>query len=480
MMSMAATGLLESSLALGGGLMGYIIPFLFVLTLIVFIHELGHFLVARWCGVKVEAFSIGFGRAIASWRDKHGTVWKIGWLPLGGYVRFLGDDSAASTPNRGVIHSIGTRGRAEQEACFHLKPLWQRSAIVAAGPVANFLLAIAIFAVGFMVIGEERVTPRLEIVPANSAAAEAGLRAGDVVLTIDGRRIEGMAELDEIVGASAGRKLTLEVDRQGQIVTAVATPVSQEVEDQFGNQFKIGSLGVQPLVPAIVGEVSSGAPADAAGLKPGDVIVSIAGKPVGSFADIVSAVRPAAGKPLGFEIERAGARMSLSITPMASGQDEAGNAIGRIGVSPQPLPRSAVEYVRHDPFTSIWKGVERTGFIVERTLAFLGGLVMGREDATQVSGPLGIAKVSGEVAQLGFLSLINLAAVLSISIGLINLFPIPMLDGGHLLYYGYEAVRGRPMGERAQELGFRLGLAFVITLMVFATWNDLVKLRIFG
>lgn len=478
-----AMGLFDFGIGLGGSVLAYAIPFLFVLTLVVFIHEFGHFQVARWCGVKVEAFSIGFGRAIASWRDREGTQWKIGWLPLGGYVKFHGDESAASTPDRHALDALSDpRLRDEAASCFHFKPLWQRAAIVAAGPFANFLLAILIFGAGFMLIGEERLPARLTVVPAGSPAAEAGLAGGDLVLSIDGRRIEGMAEFDEIVSASAGRTLSIEVERQGRVLVLGAAPIYQEMEDRFGNRFKIGTLGVERLVPPIVGEVSGGLPAAEAGLRRGDVIRTIDGRTIETFRDIQAVVEVSAGKALSLGIEREGVPLTLPIVPAAREETDAAGAartVGRIGISPLP-PQDEVVFVRHDPLTAVWKGVERTVFIIDRTLSFVAGLFVGREDATQLSGPIGIAKVSGDVAQLGFLALINLAAVLSISIGLINLFPIPMLDGGHLMYYAYEAVRGRPMGERAQELGFRLGLAFVISLMVFATWNDLVKLRIFG
>jgi regulator of sigma E protease len=381
-------GLLTHLWQYGQGLLGYVIPFLFVLTLVVFFHEFGHFLVARWCGVKVEAFSIGFGRALASWTDRKGTAWKIGWLPLGGYVRFLGDEDVIS---RADTESLSKLERADKEHSFHFKPLHQRALIVAAGPIANFILAIAIFALLFMTLGEEKVPAQIQQVQAGSAAAAAGFEPGDVVTSVDGYTIESFGDIQDIVSVSAGHSLDIVVERDGKLVRLTAVPATEVVVDRFGNEHRIGRLGL----------LRNNNPAD-------------------------------------------------------------------------------ITYVRYDPLSAIWRGCKRTLFIVDRTLDYVGGLFVGTEDVSQLSGPLGIAKVSGEIARLGFAALVNLAAVLSISIGLLNLFPIPMLDGGHLLYYAVEAVRGRPLGEKAQELGFRLGLALVLSLMLFATWNDLAKLQIFG
>lgn len=389
------SSVLAASVGFGQSVLSYALPFIFVLSIVVFFHELGHFLVARWCGVAVEVFSIGFGKALISWNDKHGTRWQVAWLPLGGYVKFVGDANAASAPGSGESRETVSAEEAKRRADaghFHFKSVGQRSLVVAAGPVANFLLAIVIFAATFAIVGEERIPPKVTAVSEDSAAAQAGFVPGDLILTINGRKIESFGEMQEIVSVSAGSTLAVEVARDGRVVTLTATPQSVEQKDRLGNVYRLGRLG------------------------------------------IASEVDP-----------------------------------------------SEIEYVHYDPVSAIAKGVERTGFMIERTLSFLGRLILGREDASQLSGPLGIAKVSGDVAQqLGFLALLNLAAVLSVSIGLINLFPIPMLDGGHLLYYGYEAVRGRPLGERAQEFGFRVGIALVLSLMIFATWNDLVKLQIFG
>ena len=371
-------------------LFSYIVPFLFVLTIVVFFHELGHFSVARFFKTKIDVFSVGFGKEIFGWNDKHGTRWRVSWLPLGGYVKFFGDEGAASTPDKDrLAEQRASMTEEELAGCFHFKPLHQRAAIVAAGPFANFVLAIFIFWAFFWIIGETVMAPRVGKIVEGSAAEEAGLQPGDLITHIDGRPISSFAELQSIVSLSSDTELLVSIDRAGQPVELKATPRRTEDEDPFGNKINVGKIGFYH-----------------------------------------------------------------------TGADE------------------DVQRLRYGFVESAQQGVSRTWFIAEQTMVFLGRLVRGKEDSTQISGPLRIAQISGKVASIGIFALINLAAVLSVSIGLINLFPIPMLDGGHLMFYGYEAVAGKPLGERAQDYGFRIGLALVLCLMVFATWNDLVHLSL--
>jgi regulator of sigma E protease len=375
---------LHSFNTLGHGLVGYVVPFLFVLTIVVFFHELGHFLVARWAGVKVLAFSLGFGPELAGFNDRHGTRWKISAVPLGGYVKFFGDDTEASTPSADVLANMSEEERA---GSFHHKKVGPRAAIVAAGPIANFLLAIVIFTCLFTFFGKPSTTARVDKIEAGSAAEAAGFQVGDVVLSIDGSRIDSFTDMQRIVGTNAGDRLTFTVKRGDGTVTLHGTPELREVKDPFGNVHRIGVLGITRQTGT------------------GDVLTE-----------------------------------------------------------------------RVDPATALWLGVKETWFVVDRTLAYIGGVFTGREAADQVGGPLRIAQISGQVATIGLAALIHLAAVLSISIGLLNLFPVPLLDGGHLLFYAVEAVRGRPLSERAQEMGFRIGLGLVLMLMVFATYNDILHL----
>jgi regulator of sigma E protease len=374
----------SSALSLGGGFLGYLLPFLFVLTIVVFFHELGHFLVARWCGVQVLAFSVGFGPELFGWNDRHGTRWKLSAIPLGGYVKFAGDENAASVPDRELLAGLPETERA---GAFHLKPVGQRAAVVAAGPIANFLLSIVIFAVMFSTVGRPITPPRVDQVTEGSAAQTAGFQPGDLVVSIDGQPIESFSDMQRIVSMSAGRPLQVTVERDGTPATLTAVPDQREITDRFGNTQRVGLLG---------------------------------------------------------------------ISHRAEAED--------------------VEIRRYDPLTATWMGAREVYFVVDQTLSYLGGIVVGRESADQLGGPIRIAQVSGQVATLGFAALMQLAAVLSVSIGLINLFPIPMLDGGHLAFYAVEALRGRPLSERTQEMGFRLGLAIVLMLMVFATWNDITQL----
>jgi len=368
------------------GLFGYVVPFIFVLSLVVFIHEMGHFLVARWFGVIVEQFSIGFGREVAGWTDANGTRWKIGWLPLGGYVKFLGDENAASTPDNEAVAKLPPE---IQKDCFQSKPLHARAAVVAAGPVANFILAIVIFAFMYSVVGRSVTAPRIDAVVPDGPAAVAGFEPGDLVVEINGSEIVSFNDMQRIVSTSPERELDVVVERDGGLVDLVVVPQLKEFTDPFGNTQMVGMIGLSRKNNA------------------GDVVT-----------------------------------------------------------------------VRHNPAMAVWMGVKETSFIVTTTLSYVGDIIVGRQQADQLGGPLRIAQVSGQVATLGVLALLNLAAILSVSIGLLNLFPIPMLDGGHLLYYAVEAVRGEPLGEKAQEYGFRIGLAAVMSLMLFATWNDLVHLRV--
>lgn len=368
----------------GGSMLSYLVPFLFVLTVVVFFHELGHFIVARWCGVTIRVFSIGFGSEIFGFYDKKGTRWRFSWIPLGGYVKFLDDEDVTSKPGKNASAQMSEE---EQAGSFHTKSLGQRAAVVAAGPFANFLLAIVIFTVMFTFVGQRTTLPKVDVVNPESAAQEAGFEKGDLVLSIDGERITSFGEMQRIVSVSAGEELEILVRRGDKQVTLHATPRRQEIEDRFGNTISHGLLGIRRST------------------SPDDWVLE-----------------------------------------------------------------------RHDPFTSAWMATQETYFVISRTLVYVGDVIVGRQDADQLGGPIRIAQVSGQVASAGFLALVNLAAILSISIGLINLFPIPMLDGGHLLFYGIEAARGRPLSDKAQEIGFRIGLAVVLMLMIFATWNDLIHL----
>jgi regulator of sigma E protease len=392
-----------------GQVLIYIVPFLLVLTFIVTIHELGHFLVARAFGVKVDRFAIGFGRAIFSRTDRHGIEWRFGWMPLGGYVKFSGDLDASSVPDQAGLDELRRRVIAEdgpgaERDYFHFKPVWQRALIVAAGPVANFMLAITIFAVVFMSVGTQLLPARVAQVQGGSPAAAAGFQVGDLITQVNGKTIRDGAEVTRTVMLSTGDPVRFTVERNGGVVELIATPERREETDPIAGRVKVGRIGLG-LAPA-----------------PGDV-----------------------------------------------------------------------RHVRYGPVDAVAEGVRQTGSVIGSTLTYLGRLVTGRESGDQFSGPLGIAKATGSLTTAAveanpepgaiainlLLTLTTFAAILSIGIGFLNLLPIPVLDGGHLLFYGYEAVARRPVAARYQDLGYRAGLALLAGFMLFATWNDLQKLNIF-
>ena len=360
---------------------GYVAPFLLVLGIVVFFHELGHFLVGRWCGVKADVFSLGFGPELYGRVDRHGTRWRLALVPLGGYVKFHGDANAASA-------GVNAEGLSEEErrVSFFTQPVWKRALIVAAGPLANFILAVVIFAGVAFFVGHGALAPRVESLRPGEVAEEAGFKPGDLVRSIDGKAVASWGELQRIVQASAEKPLSFVIERDGAQVILNATPKLRVMETPFGK-----------------------------------------------------------------------------------------NRIGLIGLNGSTKAEDW-QMLKFGPLESLAQGAQETWYVGERTLSFLAGLVVGKESFDQVTGPIGTGYIAGKVATFGFGALMNLAAVLSVSIGLINLVPIPLLDGGHLLFYLIEAIKGRPLSERVQEVGFRLGLVFVVTLMLFTTFNDLLNL----
>ncbi|HEV7345312.1 MAG TPA: RIP metalloprotease RseP [Devosia sp.] len=361
-------------------LLSYVVPFLAVLTVIVFVHEMGHYLVARWNGVAIDAFSIGFGRELIGWNDKHGTRWRISAIPLGGYVKFTGDMNAASVPDAEAIAKVDP---ARAPHLFANKSVWQRIAVVAAGPLANVILTFLILYALLLGYGRYTIPPVISAVTAGSVAEAAGLESGDLIVSVDGYAVRGFEDFQRLVATSPERPVTIELERGSVPETVVLVPEAVDVEDRFGNNQRIG----------------------------------------------------------------------------------------RIGVS-RDVEDTDVTLYRPGPVEAIGMTVEEIRFIIQRTAAFLGDFFVGRGDVEQLGGPVKVAKVSGEVATLGIIALINLTALLSLNIGIFNLLPVPMLDGGHLLYYAIEAVRGRPLSMKMQEIGFRFGFALVLALMVFTLFND--------
>jgi regulator of sigma E protease len=360
----------------------YVGIFLAVLTVLVFVHELGHYLIARRNGVRIEVFSIGFGPELFGWYDHAGTRWKFSAIPLGGYVKMFGDNDPSSTMG---MARLGELTAAEREVSFHHKRLWQRVAIVGGGPLANFVFAIAVLALLFATYGQPYTPAEVGQVQAGSAADTGGIKVGDAIVDIDGTKIDRFEDVQQIVRFNPGEAMSITVRRDGKLVTLHVTPARTEMTDRFGNRHQIGLLGIG---------------------------------------------------------------------------------------------RSGVEYIKRNPAAAVAQAFSETWNLSTSTLQAMWQIIIGTRASDELGGPLRIAQMSGEVAEGGIVPLLWFMSVLSINLGLINLFPVPVLDGGHLLFYAAEAIRGKPLGQRAQEYGFRIGLALVLTLMVFATWNDLVHLRI--
>jgi regulator of sigma E protease len=459
--------------ALGGISLATVLGFLFVLTVVVFFHELGHFLIARWSGVKVLVFSIGFGPELVGFNDRFGTRWKVSAVPLGGYVKFAGDENAASVPDEAALARMSAE---ERRHSFFSQPLAKRAAIVVAGPLANFLLAIMILASLFMIFGKQVTSPRIDSVRPGSSAAAAGFQKGDMIVAIDGRNIQSYSDVERIIATHPGQPLDFTIERGQQRVSVTATPELRAQRDPFGNDQRVGQLDIGgPAIRARVASVTAGSAAAAAGFEVGDLIVSINDKPVETFNEIRDIVAANPDKPLSFVVRRAGRTIPLTATPKAQSTKDGTRRVGVLGISGDHDPEE-VKLVRYGPLSALALGVEETWFVVERTLAYLRDLFVGKASPDQLGGPIRIAQMSGQVASLGIVPLLNFTAIMSISIGLLNLFPIPLLDGGHLLFYGIEALRGRPLSMRAQEMGFRVGLAIVLMLMIFTTYNDISQI----
>jgi regulator of sigma E protease len=359
----------------------YGLPFVVVLSILVFVHEFGHFWVARRCGVRIDAFSIGFGGELFGWTDRLGTRWRIGWLPVGGFVKMYGDADASSRPD---VTAAAAMSEEDRRVSFVYKKLWQKALIVGAGPAANFLFAIIIMAILFGSIGQPFTPPVIGKVDPGSAAEQAGLQAGDVVEMVDGVAVRRFEELSQLVMLDAGDPLSLSIVRNGEKLTIVATPRTVEEHGLLGAQ-KVGQLGIR------------------------------------SSSDFV---------------------------------------------------------MRHeDPATALWQATRETWNVAASSLKTIGQMIVGRRSTDDLSGPIGIGQLSGEIWKQGFIPLVHFVALLSISLGLINLFPIPVLDGGHLLFYAIEAVSGRPVSDRALAVGFRVGFALIVSFFVFVMWHDLTRLN---
>lgn len=448
---------LFAQIPLVGPTLAVVGPFLLVLAIVVFVHEFGHYIVGRWCGIGAEAFSIGFGKEIWGFTDRRGTRWKLSALPLGGYVKFIGDaDASSSHVDEAKLAGLTPDQRAHS---FHGASVGRRALTVAAGPVANFLLSIAVFAL--LALGQGAPSPEPVIGglagDANPELREA-LQPGDRVLTLDGAPVESFAALHEALLAREGAAVAARVLAAG------------------GREVDVEIL-FRP--PARVDGVSAGGAAEAAGLRPGDVIESVGGEPLTGFADLQRRTRASGGAPMELSVLRGDERLTLTIAPrlVETTDPLTGAAMTRpmLGIEKRATELTPLlETV--GPLAALSHGVDRTWMVISMSLAGLRDVVIGAQPAGEViGGPIRIAEVSGDAAREGAATLIGLVAVLSTAIGLINLFPVPVLDGGHLMFYAIEAARGRPLRERWMEISNSIGLALVLSLMIFSIFNDITR-----
>lgn len=515
-----------------GFLTNNVITFVFVLSLLVFVHEMGHYLVGRWSGIRIMAFSIGFGPEILGYTDRHGTRWKLSIIPLGGYVRFFGDEDASSKTDTDQLAAMTEEERAQS---FAGAKLWKRAATVAAGPIANFILAIAIFAVLFSVYGRTVADPVVAMVTRDGAAAEAGIEPGDRLMAIDGVKVKTFDEVQRYVGLRPGRTIVLSVERDGQMRDFRIMPKLVEDTDQFGNKMEmgrigialvdplvtgvepngpaakagvvagdrliavdgntvatyydigryigdrpgkslvltiqrngeirdfpivaetlaetdasgnkkdVGSIGIAPIDP-LVASIAPDSPAEAAGLELGDRILSVDGQAVGSISEVQRYAASHADKPVALSVERGGQTRDVTVTPKKSEETDIFGAqieIATIGITDGQKP-IRLRYETYGPFQALGEGVKQTGSIVSGTFEYIANVIGGYMKADQLGGPIRVAQLSGQMATLGFSAVLQFAAILSVSIGLLNLMPVPVLDGGHLMFYAIEAVRGNP------------------------------------
>ncbi|MFO1140868.1 MAG: RIP metalloprotease RseP [Amaricoccus sp.] len=435
-----------------GGFVSSVLPFVVVLGIVVFVHEYGHYIVARWCGIRSETFSIGFGPVLWSRRDRRGTLWQVAALPLGGYVKYVGDADGASRTDPAALARMSAEERASS---FHGAAVWKRMLAVLAGPFFNFLLTIVVFAGLALWQGVPTDRPtvgKIEPLP----NVEQPLHAGDVILAVDDTPVTGFEDVYK---------------------AAVAMPVPGPMRMRIERDGQTLDLTVPYILPPLVQGVEPLSPASAAGLRPGDLILQADGHPLASFEALRQAVLTSGGRSIPLEVWRDGATLTVQITPKErDAEDDSGGFERRvmIGVAGAPLFDPATETPA--PWTALVYGVDRVGLVIGQSLHGLASILTGAIGADNLQGPLGIAQISSETAAQGLVSFVALIGIISTAIGLLNLFPIPILDGGHFVAFLIEAVRGRPPSPAVMQVAMSIGLGLILLLMVFATYNDIMRM----
>lgn len=444
-----------------------IVAALVALGILVTIHEYGHFWVARRCGVKVLRFSVGFGKPLYRWYDKHGTEFAIAAIPLGGYVKML-DEREGNVPS------------SLRHQAFNQKTTGQRIAIAAAGPIVNLLFAVFAYWFLFMA-GESKVVPVIGQVQVGSPAAQAQVMTNTEIIAVDGYKTRSWEEVNLRLAARLGETGSISLQTQdvdtGRL-RAFNIPLTHwEIDEEQGPISSVGLMPYVPELPARIGQVVPESAAEQGGLLVGDLVVSVNGETIDNWMGLVKLVQNSPGKSLSFELQRDGQYQQLVIIPGDKRMDD-GRVVGYMGAAPSPIgwPPEMIREVQYSPVAAMGAALAKTGQMIELILESIYKMVQGLISVKNLSGPITIAKVASASAESGLETFVNFLAYLSISLGVLNLLPIPMLDGGHLLYYFIEAVRGKPVSERVQLLGLKFGMALLLSLMTLALYNDLLRL----
>jgi regulator of sigma E protease len=448
-----------------------IVSFVIVIGLLILIHELGHFFVARWCGVGVERFSIGFGPVLLRWRGKE-TEYCLSVIPMGGYVKMMGEEDNPLEGGGGTTY--------DPAKAFAKKPLWARFLIVFAGPGMNLVLAALIFAVVLGTLGRPVWPPVVGRVADGGPAATAGLRTDETVVAVNGRPIAYWEDLERALSSANGRPLELKVRREGAERTVTVTPRLRSVPDPvFREPREIWDIGAGPQLIPQISSVSADSPAKRAGLQAGDVVTAVAGQPVFTPEDLVEAIRSRPGQALPLTVERDGKPLTLTVTPDAvreKGADGQEREVGRIQAG---IATKAVRFEPYNPLMAAGYGTVKTWDMTVLTVKGLWKLVSRQIDSSNIGGPIQIATEAGRQAKDGMASLALFTAIISVNLGVLNLLPVPMLDGGHLLFFTIEGVLGRPLAARKREMAQQVGFVLLMLLMVYALYNDLVRIDAF-
>jgi regulator of sigma E protease len=443
----------------------YVGAFILVLSVLVFVHEWGHYIVARMCGVKVEVFSIGFGKNLFSFHDRKGTQWKISLIPLGGYVKLFGDIDPASMKHDDTIkdknsEQVRPLTATEKKMAFYAKPVWKRALVVIAGPAINYLFAILILSVVFIFNGQPVTPPTAAAIMAGSAAEANGFRPHDTIISIDGRHIDDFDDIRREMMIALDEKRHFVIERDGKTINIYAKPKKIDMEDRFGFKHSIGLLGL--ISPRHAVEIST--------------ITKINGTPYKNPESVRRALKQHMGTKFRLEVTRGNSIDTLIVNPLKEYNKDINKAdspdYDLLYVSAQ----TNNVFLKYSPFVAVKEALRHTWFVTQGTVQALGQIVMGTRSPTELGGVIRIGALAGDMAQQGFIAFILFTALLSINLGLINLFPIPMLDGGHLVFYAVEAAIGRPIPDQIQEYAFRCGLVFLVGIMVFANLNDILQL----